>query len=160
MESEKTNKILFYVIPAAVLVVIIILVVVSSLSPKKNIVPTPGSSVLPTLMPRNNASSASQSQSSSQQPAGSLTPTLVPVRPFTGVTDPQIPKEANDLAIQKQALVDKMPFSHPFFTIAFDFSQDKFTVTLKDPKQTSRAAFESWLKDNYPNIPLDRFILK
>jgi hypothetical protein len=35
-----------------------------------------------------------------------------------------------------------------------------FLVSLKEPKEKSRKDFESWLKLNYPNIPLIDFSIK
>ena len=42
----------------------------------------------------------------------------------------------------------------------FDYAEDKFIVTLDSPKTNSKISFETWLKANYINIPLDRFLIK
>lgn len=79
---------------------------------------------------------------------------------FTGVKDEELPKNLADLSKQKQELRAKTPLTQPSFTITFDYGEDKFVVTLKEPKGTSKPYFDQWLKANYPAIPSDRFIFQ
>lgn len=79
---------------------------------------------------------------------------------FTGVKEEQLPKEIADLSKQKQELRGKTPLTQPAFTITFDYGEDKFVVTLKEPKGTSKSSFDQWLRTNYPAIPSDRFAFK
>jgi len=96
-------------------------------------------------------------------------PTLIKIAPenqptieatSTGALLGDIPQELIDLTTQKKELRDKVPLKEDKFTIAFDFVADKFIVLLKDPKTETRLIFETWLKNNYPAIPLDRFTFK
>lgn len=80
---------------------------------------------------------------------------------FTGaIKEQNIPKEQVDLATQKKELRKKTPLKQDTFTVTFDFTTDKFIVTLNDPKDVNRTVFEAWLKTNYPGLPLDRFMFK
>ncbi|PIV09333.1 hypothetical protein COS31_03405 [Candidatus Roizmanbacteria bacterium CG02_land_8_20_14_3_00_36_15] len=88
-----------------------------------------------------------------------LTPT--PILPTsTGVFEEQLPKEQQDLSTQKQALKTKLPINNNNFALVFDYGEDKFIVSLKEPKETNKKVFEDWLKANYPAIPIDRFLIK
>jgi len=96
-------------------------------------------------------------------------PTLIGIAPenqptieatSTGALLGDIPQELVDLTTQKKELRDKVPLKEDKFTIAFDFIADKFVVLLKDPKTETRSIFETWLQNNYPAIPLDRFTFK
>lgn len=78
---------------------------------------------------------------------------------FTGVLEETLPPDIQALSDQNQALLRKTPLYQPLFNIDFDYGEDKFIVSLNDPKDQARTSFEDWLKDNYPAIPLDRFIL-
>jgi hypothetical protein len=86
-------------------------------------------------------------------------PTLIPPD-FTGALVGDIPKEVEDLSQQKRTLRGKVPLTEKAFKIDFDYSEDKFTVILNEPKERSKIEFVNWLKNNYPAIPLDRFIFK
>lgn len=154
---EKPNLKIIIFITVAVLTVVLVVLSVLSRSPKREadkqqVKPTP------TLSPPG----ASESSSSfSTKPVNNLTPTLIPVDPFTGVRqEEQTSKEESDLATQKRELRKKTPLSEAYFSLAFDYSADMFVVTLKEPKNSSKALFTQWLKSNYPLIPLDRFEFK
>ena len=98
-----------------------------------------------------------------EEPQGPDTfPTLPPLAPtFTGGLEKQnIPQEETDLAVQKRELRQKTPLSEDSFTITFDYANDIFIVTLKEPKDINKKDFDLWLNTNYPNIPLDRFGFK
>ena len=87
-------------------------------------------------------------------------PTLIPVETGTGVKEEELAQEIKDLSTQKQELRNKIPLKLPGFNIGFDYAEDKFIVTLDSPKANSKISFEAWLKANYINIPLDRFLIK
>lgn len=96
-------------------------------------------------------------------------PTLIRIAPenqptieaaSTGALLGDIPQELIDLTTQKKELRDKVPLKEDKFTIAFDFVADKFIVLLKDPIAENKVVFETWLQNNYPAIPLDRFTFK
>lgn len=78
----------------------------------------------------------------------------------TGVLEEKLPKNLQDLSDQKQALKLIMPLSETYFSITFDYGEDKFIVELKEPKTDSEIKFKEWLTSNYPAIPLDRFMIK
>lgn len=86
-------------------------------------------------------------------------PTLI-APTFTGVKEEELPQNELDLSQQKQELKNKLPIKEAGFTIEFDYAEDKFTVSLIEPKEKSKQDFLGWLKANYPAIPEDRFILK
>ena len=79
---------------------------------------------------------------------------------FTGAAEEQIPQQIVDQAAQKKDLRQKSPLILSVFTIDFDYSEDKFNVTLKDPKDQSQKEFESWRIANYPGLGADQFLLK
>jgi len=79
---------------------------------------------------------------------------------FTGVAEEEVPEQIIDLAAQKKDLRQKVPLDFSTFAIDFDYSEDKFIVTLKDPKDTAQKEFESWKVANYPNLGADQFLLK
>lgn len=76
---------------------------------------------------------------------------------FTGA-DFTIPSSLLNAAKQKQALKKKTPITENGFTITYDYQTDLFVVTLSEPKQENKTAFEQWLKQNYPLIPLSKFL--
>lgn len=89
-----------------------------------------------------------------------LTPTLIPPA-FTGAAiDPQISQEDIDMSTQKYLLRKTTPLKQGNFSIFFDYSLDKFNVILQEPKDVAQASFSAWLKNSYPALPEDRFIIK
>ncbi len=87
------------------------------------------------------------------------TETPAPLPSQTGGLGPQEDEATKKLSEQKQELRFKTPLTQPNFTITFDYSQDKFMVSLKEPKEQSKTKFSEWLVNNYPAIPIDRFII-
>lgn len=90
----------------------------------------------------------------------SPTPTLIPIAPFTGVLDVTIPQSTIDVVKQEQSLRKKTPVEEMYFTIAFDYAEDKFVVILKEPKTVSLEEFKKWRTANFNLIPEDRFTIK
>lgn len=76
---------------------------------------------------------------------------------FTGVADEEIPPNIANTAAEKQNLMNQTPFDSGLFKVDFDYSEDKFIITLAEPKQESRQQFDQWLKDNYPNLSTNQF---
>lgn len=89
----------------------------------------------------------------------SISPTEIPATQ-TGVLDEPLSQEVQDLATQKQELKSKLPINNANFVLVFDYGEDKFIVDLKTPKDTNKTVFQNWLAENYPAIPVDRFIIK
>ena len=79
---------------------------------------------------------------------------------FTGAMDEPIPQQIIDLAAQKKDLRLKTPLNLSTFTINFDYGEDKFIITLKDPKDQAQKEFENWRVSNYPGLNSDQFIIK
>jgi len=79
---------------------------------------------------------------------------------FTGVIEETIPQPVIDLAAQKKDLRQKTPLELSTFTITFDYGEDKFIVTLKNPKDQAQKEFESWRTANYQGLGIDQFLLK
>lgn len=155
---EKRN-LLYVIVFIAVLVLAFLILVIAM--PKNGKKPANTSAPTPTLAntgePVNGANKSSLPGTVPTIASG-ISPTLIPVNPFTGVADHQdIPKEETDLATQKRDLRRKTPLTESAFSLAFDYADDMFVVTLNDPRETSKTAFNQWLKANYPLIPLDRF---
>lgn len=86
-------------------------------------------------------------------------PTLIPIQDKTGVKEEIFPSITQSLIDQKQALRQKTPLIDKDFRIDFDYGEDKFVVTLNNPKDNTRSIFETWLQKNYPAIAIDRFII-
>lgn len=99
------------------------------------------------------------------------TPTRIMVVPITGTqkiiitprftgANVDIPPLLLNAAQEKQALKKKTPLTETGFTITYDYQTDLFIVTLSEPKQANRMAFEQWLKQNYSLIPINKFSFK
>lgn len=90
-----------------------------------------------------------------------ISPTSITIHSdFTGAIDDELPQQVIDLAAQKKDLRKKTPLSLSTFIIDFDYGEDKFIVTLKDPKDVAKKDFESWRTANYPGIGTDQFLIK
>ena len=83
-------------------------------------------------------------------------PYIEPVE-FTGVKDIELPPEVLERSNQKQDLRKQVPFNTGLFQIDFDYSEDKFIVTLTEPKVDNRTQFDNWKQNNYPTIPINQF---
>jgi len=88
----------------------------------------------------------------------SLTP--IATVDFTGLLEEEIPKQVIDLDAQKVELSQKTPLDLSSFTIDFNYSDDKFIVILKDPKDQTQKEFENWRTSNYPALGAGQFIIK
>lgn len=80
----------------------------------------------------------------------------IPPQDFTGVKEEELPKEIKDYSDQKLDLMKKLPLKMPYFTIDFDYVEDKFTITYSD-SPTSKQLFSSWLSQNYPALTMKDF---
>jgi len=139
---------LYYVIPLVFLVILIVIVLLIP-SNKQPVKKTDNTGLQPTMP------FPTQIIIDKTPPVPTIATT------FTGaIKEQNIPKEQVDLAAQKKELRKKIPLKQDTFTVTFDFTSDKFIVTLNDPKDTNRTIFEDWLKTNYPGLPLDRFMFK
>ena len=78
---------------------------------------------------------------------------------FTGA-NVNIPPALLNAAQEKQALKKKTPIVTNEYSIQYDYSSDLFVVTLNEPKTENRTAFENWLEQNYPALPLSKFSFK
>jgi len=149
MISKTTLK--FYLLPAILLVVIIIIYIIATLpgrsKPNNPAVITPTSSTnKPYLSPT---------------PYILVTPTKIPVQNFTGAEINQtLPPELKNLGEQKTTLRRLTPLTLPVGMIDFDYENDRFTLTLKEPKNESEATFDLWLKQTYPAIPKEQFAIR
>ena len=146
---DKIDK-KYIIIPAGIFIILVVVVLLVPSGKKKtnNIAPTPTLYALPTRIP--NPGSSVQ-----------ITPTIIPPQSFTGASEnQQLPPEVQNLGIQKTELRHKTPLTEPFGVITFDYKTDKFIVSLAIPKESNSLLFQNWLTQNYPSIPLDRFIEK
>jgi hypothetical protein len=157
MENTDKPNIKAIAIIGLVVVAVVSLIIASFLSKSKK-TPLPQTSrtgPTPTLIQHPQSSSTGGVQRSD------AIPTLIPIDTFTGAAKEQdIPKEDTELAVQKRNLRRKAPLAADQFTITFNYETDKFTVTLKDPKENAKKTFTEWLGANYPMLPLDRFEIR
>lgn len=79
---------------------------------------------------------------------------------FTGVAEEELPPAVLDASLQKKDLRQKIPLDLSTFAIDFDYSEDKFVVTLKDLKEETKKEFESWRMANYPGLGVEQFLLR
>ncbi|MFA6081104.1 MAG: hypothetical protein WC741_01725 [Patescibacteria group bacterium] len=146
------SNIRIYLAISGALIVLLILVILIPFSSKKteNIeTPTTNQSPFPTSIETNSTDSTNSTKKLTPIPAD-----------FTGALEEKIPQPIIDLAAQKKDLRLKTPLSLSTFTIDFDYGEDKFTVTLKEPKDQAQKEFESWRKTNYPLLESSQFLLK
>lgn len=143
------SNIKVYLAISGALLVLFILVLIIPFSSKKTV---------------NNESSTSNQNpfpTSIETNSTNSTIKLTPVpADFTGALEEKIPQPIIDFAAQKKDLRLKVPLSLSTFTIDFDYSEDKFNLTLKDPKDQSQKEFDSWKTANYPLLGSDQFLLK
>ncbi|MGB9883065.1 MAG: hypothetical protein ACPLRN_00925 [Microgenomates group bacterium] len=86
-------------------------------------------------------------------------PTIEP-KDFTGVKEEELPKDVKDYSDQKLSLLKKIPLKLAYFTIDFDYVEDKFTIKYQEPINTAKQLFASWLSQNYPALKISDFIEK
>ncbi len=98
-------------------------------------------------------------ETDSTDSTGSTDSTNIPAD-FTGVAEEELPKQIIDLAAQKKDLRQKTPLDLSTFMIDFDYSEDKFVVTLKDPKDQAQREFENWRGVNYTGLGSEQFLIK
>ncbi|KKP67209.1 MAG: hypothetical protein UR63_C0019G0003 [Candidatus Roizmanbacteria bacterium GW2011_GWC2_35_12] len=84
-------------------------------------------------------------------------PYIEPVE-FTGVKDIELPPEVLERSTQKRDLRITTPFDTGLFRIDFDYSEDKFLVSINEPRKDNLKQFEDWKRNNYPAIPINQFI--
>ncbi len=87
-------------------------------------------------------------------------PALIKPAPFTGVLIETLAPAVTSLIEDKRKLRKLTPIDNSFFTVDYDYGEDKFKVVLKDPKEKNLIEFYKWRTINYPAIPLDRFAVK
>ena len=88
-----------------------------------------------------------------------ITPEVIQPTGFTGVLEEELPTEIKNESEQVQELSNRVPISEAQFDIDFDWGEYKFIVKLKEPKDQAQTTFDQWLQQNYPNIPIEEFII-
>ncbi len=146
------SNIKVYLAISGALIVLFILVLIIPFSSKKttnnNLQPTT-SPLFPTSIETNSTNSTNSTKKLTPIPAD-----------FTGALEEKIPQPIIDFAAQKKDLRLKVPLGLSTFTIDFDYNEDRFNLTLKDPKDQSQKEFDSWRTTNYPLLGNDQFLLK
>lgn len=147
-----------YIAISGALIFLFILILIIPLSskktPTKNDTTGQTNQVFPTTVEANPSPSVNRGDTTTN-------PTPITIgAAFTGAIEEQIPQQIVDLATQKKDLRQRSPLILTSFTIDFDFDEDKFNVTLNDPKGQSQKEFESWRAANYPGLGTDQFLLK
>ncbi len=156
---DNSNIKIYLVISGALIVLFILILIVpfTKKSTKKNPQPTTVFTPFPTSVTTN--SGAATEQNNNQLPNISPTPISVPAD-FTGAAEEDLPAQELETAFQKKELREKTPLNLSTFVVDFDYGEDKFTVTLNDPKDLSQKEFESWRTNNYPRLSAEQFLLK
>ncbi|MBI5123060.1 hypothetical protein HZA75_04345 [Candidatus Roizmanbacteria bacterium] len=131
---------------ALIVLFILILIIPFSKKPSPFLQPTPYNPPTPTSIEINPL-------------INSQSPTSIPAD-FTGVAEEELSPEVLDVSQQKKDLRQKTPLDLSTFIIDFDYGEDKFVVTLKDPKDQAQREFENWRTVNYPGLGNDQFVLK
>ena len=145
---QQNIKVYLGISLALIILFILILVIPFSKKPINNQPSTINNFPTPTSI-ETNSTGLTDSTDSTSVPAD-----------FTGVAEEELPKQVIDLAAQKKDLRQKTPLDLSTFIIDFDYGEDKFTVTLKDPKDVAKKDFESWRTQNYPLLGINQFLLK
>lgn len=141
----KPNLKLYFILIVILIVLFILVLIIPYGKREEKIQPTP------TPLPTN-------STDFNPLPPIKLTPTII--HPTSTGASEDVPPETLNFAIQKQNLKKMTPLTQKGFTVTFDYSNDIFIVALSAPKDTSRQAFNSWLKQTYPAVPITKFIFK
>ena len=148
MDSQNIKV---YLAISGALIILLILIIIIPFSSKKTTdykLPTTNSLPLPTTV-QTGSNQVTNNQASNTVPAD-----------FTGVAEEELPAQVMDMALQKKDLRQKTPLDLTTFVIDFDYGQDKFTVSFKDPKDQAQKEFESWRTANYPGLNNEQFLLK
>lgn len=146
------SNIKIYIGVSLILIVILILIIIIPFSKKSN---TQQSSSTANYFPTPTSVATSGQLGNLISP----TPISIPAN-FTGALDATLPPSIVNLSTQKQELRSKVPLNLRTFSVDFDYSQDKFTVTLTDPRDQAQANFDSWRVNNYSALGPDQFIIK
>jgi hypothetical protein len=151
MDSQNVKV---YLAISGALVVLLILIIIIPFSSKKttdySLRPTPYS-IHPTTVQTN---SSQNNQVTNSQATNSIPAT------FTGGIDEPVPQNIINVSNQKRGLQSKLPLSLSTFSIDFNYSEDKFEVTLNDPKDQAKKEFENWRATNYPSLSAEQFLIK
>ena len=157
MITNNPNIKIYIAISGALIFLFILILIIplsSKKTPAKNDTTGQTNQVFPTTVEANPSPSVNRGDTTTN-------PTPITVKAaFTGAAEEQIPQQIVDLANQKKDLRQKSPLILTSFTIDFDFGEDKFNVTLNDPKDPSKAEFEKWRAANYPGLGNDQFVFK
>ena len=147
---NNTNIKVYLAISGALIFLLILIIIIpfSKKTPTKSNTTDLTTQPFPTSVEINPTASTSEQQSNS-----------IPAN-FTGVVDEPIPQQIVDLSSQKKDLLQKVPLNLSTFSIDFDYGQDKFVVTLKDPKDQAQKEFEKWRITNYTVLSTGQFLLK
>jgi len=152
----NSQNIKVYLAISGALIVLLILIIIIPFSSKKTTNKEP-SNTNQVPFPTSIETGSTGVNNSTSSTNSALTP--IPAD-FTGALDEKIPQQVIDLAAQKKDLRSKVPLDFSTFTIDFNYSEDKFIVSLKDPRDQAQKEFESWRTINYPGLGVEQFILK
>jgi len=147
---DNSNIKVYLAVSGALIVLLILIIVIpfTKKSPTQSDTTNSTGQPFPTSIETNSTGSTNSTDSTS-----------IPAD-FTGVAEEELPAQVLDTSLQKKDLRQKTPFDLSAFTIDFDYSEDKFVVTLKDPKDQAKTEFESWRTANYPGLGTEQFLLK
>lgn len=156
---NKTN-LKYYIIPAGILLIIFLIILIVPIGNKStgNQALTPSPIALPTEKTPTRTQKPTSSVSIS--PSEQISPTLIPLRFTGGDLSQDLPADVKSLAQQKTELRRKTPLTMSFGVISFDYENDKFVLQLNSPTDQSQTAFNTWLKQTYPAIPLEQFAIQ
>ncbi len=100
----------------------------------------------------------SPKEENQQQPERATNWEIIP--DFTGVSNPPMTEEEKNKNDEAFRLRENLPFDNESFSIDFDYGEYIFVVNIKEPKKENQEKFLQWLKDNYPHLDINQFLLK
>ena len=127
--------------------------VVFLLQKKLNLTPLPKpTSIYP---PETNISDKPQGGNSNQPTTSPQSSTGVRESDIENLTNPS--SEQVKATNQERELKSLAPFKTGNYKLEFDYSIDKFVVTLNKPEDIGYRELQDMLREYFPNIPLDKF---
>lgn len=77
----------------------------------------------------------------------------------TGDANDAPPSEVTASA-QRGKLLSSLPLKTAFFQVTMDYKRAKYVVAFADKENAeNKSNFEKWLKENYPDVSIEEFVL-
>ena len=79
---------------------------------------------------------------------------------FTGYQEETYSNDEIARISQTNTLRESSPFDASFFVVSYNYKTLRFDVVLRGDSITARGKFDQWRTQNYPAIPLERFVIE